>query len=253
MLVFIVILFRWDTPLNKKMTFKISSSGGIYKRIYFHHIRKTAGTSINYSFFQLTGEDPLRVHDIIRSSPEKTFRMGNLVYQGSNRDLLHTGDFSYGFSHIPFHQLHLPMKTFTFTVLRDPAARLISHYKMILDYQRTHVRRDWLATEIAWIGSSFSDFLRNIPKERLLNQLFMFSSTFNPEEAANNIRCCSYYFFLKNFKQGLSDLSTILGLNLACIHTRRGTCDPMISPRELKDLYELLRPEYDMIQLLENA
>jgi hypothetical protein len=233
------------------MVFKLSNPRSIYKRIYFYHIRKTAGTSINYSFFQLSGENPMRVHAMIRSSPEKCFSMGNLVYQGSDRDRLLIGDFSYGFSHIPFHQLHLPMSTFTFTILRDPAARLISHYKMILDYQKMDVKRDWLATELTWIGNSFSDFLRNIPKERLLNQLFMFSSTYSPEEAANNIRCCSLYFFLKNFEQGLADLSTLLGVDLAYIHTRRGVYDPMITPQEFDDLYERLKPEYDMLQCLE--
>ena len=99
-------------------------------RVYCFHIRKNGGTSLHRSFMALAGEDPAKVHRRI-SRPWRWALSGGYAFAAHHKGLLESGYYSYGWSHIPAHALTLPPGTFTVTVLRDPAARVISHYEML--------------------------------------------------------------------------------------------------------------------------
>ena len=109
---------------------------GNYDRIYHYHIRKTGGTSINKMFHSLSGESPDVVYAQLASTNPRQIRVNKFVFAGWQKNLLEMGDYHYGFSHIPFSQLTLPERTFTFSCFRDPTSRVLSHYRMLLELRK---------------------------------------------------------------------------------------------------------------------
>lgn len=65
-----------------------------------------------------------------------------------------------------------------------------------------------LKIEGKWLGSCFSDFISEIPKEHLLNQLYMFSKDFDVDEAVDNVARCSHFSFTEARSHGLAELSS---------------------------------------------
>ena len=47
---------------------------------------------------------------------------------------------------------------------------------MLKDFQANNIDHPCMITEGKWLGECFDDFLKRIPQEHLLNQLYMFSS-----------------------------------------------------------------------------
>lgn len=224
-----------------------------YRRIYHYHIRKTGGTSLNLIFLGLEGEKAEVVkRRIARSGWSRTIS-GNKAYAGWNKDLIEQGDYYYAFSHIPAHQLQLPAGTLTLTCLRDPVARVVSHYKMLVDTQITNRTHPMLEKEGSWLGSTFSDFIDQMPPEHMLRQLYMFSPTFSVTEAAQRIEDCTFYMFVETFNQGLSELSQLLHIPLQPLHAKKSTVTPVITTAELAHLRAKLEPEYELYQILRSA
>ena len=108
---------------------------------------------------------------------------------GWNLRHLKRGDFWYGFSHTEFDKL-FPLKknTFTFSFLRNPIERLLSHYNMIKDWEINRQPTSAFEIEGRWLGNSFSEFLEKIPSQHLQNQLFMFSNSFDIDNALKNLK-----------------------------------------------------------------
>jgi hypothetical protein len=218
--------------------------GDHWKRIYFYHVRKAAGTSINYAFLSLGGETGRDVYEKMPSLHNHRILSGNKIFLGWNRSLIERGDYFYAFSHIPAHELRLPDRTFSFTCIRDPAQRVLSHYKMLLEYRESPAPPAWFEKEGDWLGEGFRDFLSKIPQEHLLNQLYMFSSTLNPDEAFNRITHCSHCFLVEGFSRGITELSEKIGIELNPMHVRKTLTDPHISSEEVERLHSILEPEY---------
>ncbi len=107
-----------------------------------------------------------------------------------------------------------------------------------------------MRVEGAWLGDSLDDFLENIPKNHLMNQLYMFSKNYNIEEAAERIRACSYYFFTENIEQGMTDLSAKSGLKLELSHQKKYNFSAPVSESQLAHLKEKLAPEYRLMERL---
>ncbi|MEX0654695.1 MAG: hypothetical protein WD534_18740 [Phycisphaeraceae bacterium] len=223
---------------------------GDHRRIYFHHIRKTAGTSLCWAFLATSGRDGAQLYDRLARQFVARVVLGDKVIVGWNRRLIQQGQYYFGFSHIPAHSLTLPPATFTVTCLRDPVKRVISHYRMLREFQETEPTRPVFRAEGRWLGASFSDFLDRLPREHLLRQVCMFSRRFDPAEAADAIADCSCVLSTEQFAAGLADLSRTIGLPLQNHRAKSSGFTVEIADADVARLRDMLEPEYRMYEQL---
>ena len=102
------------------------------RRVYLHHIRKTAGTSLFLSFLALGGEDPMDVWHRINAARLPRTASGAYAFASIHRRLLAEGAYLFGRAHRPAAEQPLPPGTFTVTVLRDPVARVHSYFDYLV-------------------------------------------------------------------------------------------------------------------------
>ena len=218
-----------------------------YKRIYNIHIQKTGGTSLNYMLLALCGEEGSKVYSQLIRSIRHRIIYRDKVFIGWDQAAIEIGNFFYAFSHKPVHMLKIPSNTFTITCLRDPASRLISAFRE----QRAMLKENSGHFFKKWHGKTFKDYIVNLPKDYLLHQLFMFSTTFDINEAFDRIISCSHYFFTENFSSGIMELTKKIGIELKPIHVRKSK-DPdiPITEEEISILNELLSSEYELVEKL---
>ena len=224
---------------------------GGYKRIYHYHVKKTGGTSLNYSILSMNGYDGQKLYQKLcnRGLPRLIFN--DIIFSAWSKSMIQKGDYFFGFSHIPAHKLRLPPKTFTFTCLRDPVKRVISHYKMIMEYKLYGVRHGRMWVEAKWFDKDFGDFLKGIPKRHLLRQLYMFSRNYNPTEACDFILNCNHLMLTENFSAGLENLSKKLQIMLKPLHIRKTSVEIDVKQSEIDHLRDRLDPEYQLLDQLQ--
>ena len=104
-----------------------------YDRMYLVHIRKTGGTSLNNMFLSVSGYDSQALYQELANRPTHRVIRNGLVFVGWDIASINRGLYFYAFSHHPFHKLSLPERTFTFSCLRDPMKRVVSHYNMLME------------------------------------------------------------------------------------------------------------------------
>jgi hypothetical protein len=225
-----------------------NAEGG--ERIYHYHVQKTGGTSLNYMFLALGGENPEVVYERLhrRGTRGGVTTSGELTFVGWDPRLIQRGRYFYGFSHTPKYRLRLPEPTITVTCLRDACRRVLSLYKEFLEYKVHDVAHPCRVYSDRWIGGSFSDFLRNVPREELLQQLFMFSPCLDVDEAADAIADCSFVLRTEDLAAGIAVLSQRIGMTLAPIHTRRTSIEIDLTPAEERALRDILEPEYRLLE-----
>jgi len=223
-----------------------------YKRIYFYHIRKAAGKSITDMIMALEGKDHYVKYGELYSASNHRIIYNDKVFVGWHPILIQKGHYYYAFSHLPFHNLIIPEDTFTFTCLRDPSSRVISYYKMLIRLRDQKDLSTTIKKEIGSLGKSFSDFLDNVPKHRLLNQLYMFSKEYSISEASERILGLSHYFLVENFTEGIEMLGEKLNLNLNILHTDRAKNTDNISDVDISKLRDILDLEYRLIENIQS-
>jgi hypothetical protein len=225
-----------------------------YERIYHIHNEKTGGTSLNYIFLSQGGESGEEVYSQMLKTKGWCVISNDKIFVGWNKFLIEKGYYFYAFSHIPTHMLKIPSNTFTVTCLRDPINRFISNYKEYLTYKTKNIKHPALKHRNKFYGGSFKDYMLSVPRKLLLGQLYMFSESFNIDEAYEKIRSCSYFFFTEQFSAGINDLSSKTGLPLKTIHARKSSIENnSISDEDKIILRELLEPEYFLMNKLKNA
>lgn len=220
------------------------------KRIYLVHIRKTGGTSLNKMFLAESECEPTEFYEELGLASQRRLARNGLVFVGWHSRLLNRGNYFYGFSHVPLHELNLRKNTFTITCFRDPVKRVVSHYNMLMDYTVNGIENRCLQTEGHLVGKGFEHFLDTIPKEKLLNQLYMFSKDYSVEEAVAEVEKLSHFFFTEAFSSGVEELNRLTGLDLKAIHTRRSGYSEEISDDSLSRLRNLLDDEYAFLDRL---
>jgi hypothetical protein len=217
------------------------------RRVYFFHIRKCAGTSLISGLLSSTGADGSAAYARLGGSTQGWIELDGRIIVGWHRHLINEGFYQFGFSHRPAHELNLPANTFTVTVLRDPVARVISHYRM-LRYFQAHTPNDYAyQMEGPWLGNGLADFLGNLPREHLLRQLYMFSPTFDVAEAAERIKSIDHVMHVERFADGIGTLGARLGVEIRQVHEKRYDFDLEITDAERRQLTELLAPEYELL------
>lgn len=218
------------------------------KSIYQFHNRKTGGTSLNFVMLDHASLNDSDAYKKLLDSNGKGYNFPKGKVVGWDRNTLMKGQYFYGFSHIPMHQIKLDLPNFyTISIFRDPVDRVISHYKMLEERKKNNPSHSLLSKEGNFIEEGFSGFIERLPNEHLLNQLYMFSVNFNIAEAVANIRSLDCIFQTENFSIGIDSLNRDLGLNLKSYHKRK-TSKIMLDSNLIKKLKEKLRPEYEMLE-----
>jgi hypothetical protein len=228
-----------------------------YKRVYHFHVRKTAGTSLNSAFWALGGLDLGAMAD------SQAVEGNGLRFVRGNRRLIEEGDYFFANSHQPAWELRLPPATYTITILRDPAARVISYYRYLLWARSNPTAKeaepfiDDVVAESSFLDRrlslrrrevAFRDFLDRAPAERLLTQLHMFSQRLDPSEAAENALACSATCFTETYGEDLRRVAAELRLDLSEKRERSFGEKVDLSDDERALLRERLAPEYAMIE-----
>ncbi|MBU0846871.1 sulfotransferase family 2 domain-containing protein [Patescibacteria group bacterium] len=224
--------------------------------IYLHHIRKTGGRSLIFSFLGLVG-DAWKGWCLSTRSP--ALISGKLFQGWQPRP---AKDAYLAWSHEPAWEVRIPRDTFTITILRGPTMRLVSHYRMLLVMQHLGETR-FDKTEMTWMGQDILEFAERMPREHLQRQLYMFSPQYSVGEAAERIRSLSFYFRLEEYTSKLAELGQLLGLDLKEHHvTGRSKVDAVVAKgiedrirSELtvetkQSLRDLLEPEYELLSAL---
>ena len=221
-----------------------------FERVYLYHVRKTGGTSLSESFLALGGEDPAAVRRRLGEG-WGIARSRDVALAAHARPALQGGRYLFGWSHIPAWDIELPPRTFTVTVLRDPAARVASLYSYLADPAADEGQPfPAPAGERRRAAAGFERFLELTPREELLGQLAMFSEGCDPAEAAARIERCSLAFRLQNMEPALAELSRLTGRRLQPRHARRSASRFEPSDAQGARLRELLAPEYELLERL---
>ena len=216
-----------------------------YRRIYHFHSRKTAGTSVAKMFLSLNGNDGGHRFDELALQADRPLLSDGLIFVGWDKRLIELGEYYFAFSHLTYDDLQLPPNTFRFTSLRDPSDRVLSHYRMLLDFSKQSDPHSSFAEERHWLGNSFSDFLDRIPREHLQNQLYMFSKQFEVDEAIERVARLEHVILFDDLNNGLRSLSRKTGIQLAVRHDRRGVSEFEVGESDRARLKELLVEEYE--------
>lgn len=233
-----------------------TSDGREYSRIYHWHIRKCAGTGFNLRFISTACNSNIDLAEKIRLAVHRSggrAEYGGKVFASWNKRILESGNYFYGHSHIPYHQLSLPGNTFTLTTLRDPVSRVVSHYKMICKYSSMNIHHPCMRVEGQWLGSSgtLSEFDSNMPKKHLMAQLYHYSSSFSAEEACDCLASVNFVSRVEDLDaKGFSELNRIIpSLNFAPGKVRASSADSrLISSDDIDHLRELLDLEYRFLE-----
>jgi hypothetical protein len=200
-------------------------------------------------FLGWEGEDPEENYKKLVSSPGNHLIEKGRGFVGWNRKAIERGNYFYGFSHEPFHQIRLPPRTFTLTCFRDPFERTFSHYRMLQEYRRKGVNHPCMETEGAWLEEpgGFDEFLNRIPPEQLMRQLYMFSKTFDIQEALVNIKKINLILSTKFLQTGVDRINLIFGKNLQVPHRRATLYQERLEEKSKNKAMGLLQKEYTFL------
>jgi len=220
--------------------------------IYHYHVRKSGGTSINHAFYASANEDLGKCYNqVMRRLWVKRIRENNKTYVANDKKIIGSGNYFYAHSHFTYDEIKLPDFVRKITCLRDPAKRILSHYKMLCEYKT----KNWhdhptFLKEGHWIKNGFEGFLELIPREHLHNQIYMFSKIFNADQALSRLHKFDYICFTDTLNDDLIMLGKKIGVDLHARHDRVSQSDFVPNQMELEMLQEKMSPEIDFISKL---
>lgn len=215
--VLIRFLFLPKCPQDKK-SFLVTGK----RRVYHHHLMKTGGTSINNAFLNIANEEKLTTTNyfILMQDLGLTKCFGGYRFSAWNQVAIMLGYFDYAWSHRPLSKLYLPADTFVFCCIRNPIDRIYSRYKHLLKDKNS--QNKMTSKQQAWLGSSFQEYVNNLPDHELCHQLYMFDTSLDLEKAISLAkRKIHFILHLECFEDDFELLSQKLGVNLTIMHRRK--------------------------------
>ena len=222
-------------------------------RVYLHHVRKTAGTSLFLSFLALGGEDPMEVwRRLAASRLQRTFS-GPYSFASNDARVLAEGAYFFGRSHRPATEQILPPRTFTITILRDPVARVHSYFDYLVAGDSPDMPGQVANWERRQAVDGFDAFLERAPTRGLLTQLSTFSDRLDVAEAVDRIAACSTVFFTEDFTGGLERVARRLDLPLTTRRVRVTERRSSLTDEQTERLRARLEPEYELLAALERG
>lgn len=222
-----------------------------YERIYLHHVRKTAGTAVSFSFMRLSGTDPRFIE---RELSRRYFAQSHgYRYVAGSPKLISQGKYFFAFSHNPAHTIELPRAgTFEFTVLRDPVERVVSLYRY-LAYPEADSSFSLVAPveEQRWASEGFDRFLDQIPRQHLTNQLYTFSGSWSVDEAVDRLNNLNMVLHTERLSDGLRCLQESLNLQLSLTRERASVLPFTPNDVQRNRLHDLLAPEFEILRQID--
>ncbi len=187
---------------------------------------------------------------IVPGMPQATVSDG-YVFVATNLRAIARGHYFFAWSHEPLWRVKLRPGTFTITILRDPVRRALSYYRWLANREAdADFPGGPSKVELSWVEGGFGSFLEQVNDELLLRQLFMFSQTFDPSEAATTIRGIHHWFFTEHHEEGQESLGRRLGVALPLRRDRRSVDRTVPTASELARLESRLAPEYELMAAL---
>ena len=222
---------------------------------YLYHIRKTGGRSIIHSFLALA-DNPEQFYQQLAKQPGHRLERDNKIFAGWDIPAFERGNFFFAFSHNPARSFTLPRQTRTITCFRNPLARLKSYYNHLMEIKQAvkenpkHVHAN--LPDLAWTHDNPMKFLKNAPKQHLLNQLFMFSRQMRPDEAIDSISKVDFILQTEQMATGMTRLSKHTKLKLQPLHSGVTKTKHKFSEDFLAEAKRILEPEFDLMRRLTN-
>lgn len=223
-----------------------------YRRIYFDHIRKTAGTAISFAFFRLSG-DP----DVVeRRLARFTFAQNSgYRYVWGSAALIRQGKYFFASSHHPAYTVDPPGDgTFRFTVLRNPIERLVSEYRYLASGAADYGLRRGAGSPLRRCASEgFDNFLDVVPRHFVTNQLHMFSESGSVSEAVDRLGKLDMVMRIEELGGDLQRLEAALQLRLSLASERASVF--YFKPTELQRsrLEDILQPEFEILRQIRSS
>ncbi|TNE75066.1 hypothetical protein EP331_00120 [bacterium] len=220
------------------------------KKFYFYHVRKTGGSTVNYSILAALGNGDELYKKLSR---DLSIKIDGKKIVGWNSKKINHESFFYGFSHHPYGNIHLNKHTYSFTVVRDPFDRICSHYKMLKMFTSGNIQHPVLKNEGKWLENGVYSFVELIPDEHLLRQLFMFSKEYSIREAFQNMKTLNRIVPLQQLNNFITaELSEVTQLKLSTTIRNESKYYLSIEEKEvLESLRYKLNPEYELFDKFE--
>lgn len=172
------------------------------------------------------------------------------IVQASNISLLEKGNYHYGCTHIPSWKIRIPSDTFTISIFRNPIRRVISHYNDIKGKVERGEKHSFLREESQFLGSSFTDFVDNLPPEKLQSQLYNFSKDYDLDEAVKKIKSLNLILTLEDISNGIQEINNRLGIGLQIVKKNKSESFNHPSTDEINYLSSKITQEIDLFEKL---
>ena len=118
---------------------------------------------------------------------------------------------------------------------------------MLLGYARHDRKQPAYIAEKSWLGNGFDDFLKRVPRQHLLRQLYMFSRSFDIKEASDRLSEVDAVMSTEAFTHNLAQLESRLGLRLASFRAKATSPPVQISEASRSKLRNMLEAEYQLL------
>lgn len=217
--------------------------------IFLYHIRRTAGRTL----FNTLASRFVEPHLVDGLAHRGTCNVDGKVIAAGYWTKNPSKEAVLARSHRPAHDVVIPDNAITVTVLRHPADRVISLYRMLLNLRESGAKTPWrlpdgdTISQYSWLGKNILDFAYNLPKDQLLAQLYHFSVNYNIDEAVEFVNGIDYVLHFDQLYNGIAELEKGLGLGQLTIHTTRYPHFKSVEEKISKELENSVRLDIEQL------